>query len=71
LLELPQILFPTDFAYSCQHVSACLETSAISGKLNKSWDYGAVNGHQFSLEVEPIFLGIFYFFVSDSRAYVL
>lgn len=71
LLELRQILFPPDFAYSCQHVSACLETFTISEKVNRSWEYGAVNGHQFKLEVEPIFLGIFYFFVPESGANIL
>lgn len=59
LLELSQFLFSNDFAYSCQHVLACFETSATSEKLNRSWDYSTVNGHQFSLKVEPIFLGIF------------
>ena len=71
MLELPQILFPGEFDYSRHHISACLETSAISRKLNRSWDYGAINGQQFSLQVEPTFVGILYLFVPDSGAYFL
>lgn len=61
---------PTVLGYSrCHYYLESRIVTQILIVFAKSRDYGAVNAHQFSLKIEPIFLGIFYFFVPDTRAY--